>query len=237
MFKKTMLKQAVLPALVLVGICAVATVSEARRPAPRSKPTQQTQNVAGKFDYYVLALSWSPDYCAAKGSGDPQQCGNGKQLGFVLHGLWPQYDRGYPQSCTTEAFDPQIQQQFPDLYPSSKLFTHEWEKHGTCSGLSQLQYHQLAKTLKDSVKIPDRYVRPAQPVRVTLAQFKQNFVKANPGFTEQSVAPSCSGSGRFLQETLVCHSKDGQPGVCSEEVLRRSQKSCGQPSFLVRSVR
>ncbi len=237
MFKKLMSKQAVLSALVLAGICALPTLSEARRPTSRPTPNPQAQNVAGKFDYYVLALSWSPDYCAAKGSGDPQQCGSGRQLGFVLHGLWPQFDRGYPQSCTTEAFDPQMQQQFPDLYPSSKLYTHEWEKHGTCSGLTQPQFHQLAKALKDSVKIPDRYVRPSQPVRVTLAGFKQDFVSANPGFTEKSVAPSCSGSGRFLQETLVCYSKDGKPGTCSEEVLRRSQKSCGQPDFLVRSVR
>ena len=120
-FKKLMSKKAVLLALVLGGICAFPMLSEARRPTSRPQPNQQTQNVAGKFDYYVLALSWSPDYCAAKGSGDPQQCGNGRQLGFVLHGLWPQYDRGYPQSCTTEAFDPQMQQQFPGLYPSSKL--------------------------------------------------------------------------------------------------------------------
>lgn len=232
-----MLKKAMLPALVLAGIGTFSTISEARRPVARPKPAPQTRNVAGQFDYYVLALSWSPDYCAAKGSGDPQQCGKGRQLGFVLHGLWPQYDRGYPQDCTTEKFDPKMRQQFPDLYPSSKLFSHEWEKHGTCSGLSQLQYHQLSASVKQSVRVPDRYVRPTQPVRVTLSQLKQDFVQANPGFTKNSIAPSCSGSGRFLQEVLVCHSKDGKPGVCSEEVLRRSQKSCGQPNFLVRSVR
>jgi ribonuclease T2 len=236
-FKKAMFKQAVLPALVLAGICILPTASEARRPIRRQQPAPQTRDVAGQFDYYVLSLSWSPDYCAANGDRDRQQCNRGRQLGFVLHGLWPQYNRGYPQNCSTEAFNPQMMQQFPDLYPSKKLYSHEWEKHGTCSGLNQLQYHQLSKTLKDGVKIPDRYQRPSQPFRVTLAQFKQDFVQANPGFTANSIAPSCSGSGRFLQETLVCHSKDGKPGTCSEEVLRRSQRSCGQPNFLVRSVR
>ncbi len=232
-----MFKKAMLPALVLTGIGTFSTISEARRPVSRPKPTQQTRNVAGQFDYYVLSLSWSPDYCAAKGSSDPQQCGNGRQLGFVLHGLWPQYDRGYPQDCTTERFNPKMQQQFPGLYPSSKLFSHEWEKHGTCTGLTQGQYHQLSASLRESVKIPDRYVRPTEPFRVTLAKFKQDFVQANSGFTEKSIAPSCSGSGRFLQETLVCYSKNGKPGTCSEEVLRRSQRSCGQANFLVRSVR
>ena len=154
-----------------------------------------------------------------------------------MHGLWPQYTQGYPQSCTTEAFDPKILQQFPDLYPSPKLFAHEWEKHGTCSGLTQVKYEQLAQTLKTSVKIPDRYQQPAQPFRVTLAEFKRDFVQANPGFTESNIAPSCSGSGRFFQEVQVGYAKDSKPVALSPGVLKQSQKSCGQPDFLVRSVR
>jgi ribonuclease T2 len=229
-------KKAMLPALVLAAICALPTLSAARRPLPRPQPASPP-NAAGKFDYYALTLSWSPDYCAAKGSGDPQQCGGGKQLGLVLHGLWPQYNQGYPQSCTTEAFNPQMVQQFPALYPSNKLYSHEWGKHGTCSGLTQPQYHQLAKTLKESVNIPDRYQRPSQPFRVTLTDLKRDFVKANPGFTENNIAPTCSGSGRFFQEVQIGYAKDGKPMAVSQEVLKRSQKSCGQPNFLIRSVR
>ena len=236
MWQKVLLKPALLSALIVVGSGLLPIVAEARRPLPR--PTgAQTSNVAGQFAYYALALSWSPDYCAAKGSSDPQQCGGNRQLGFVLHGLWPQYDRGFPESCTTEAFEPKIVQQFPALYPSTKLYIHEWSKHGTCSGLTQPQYHQLAKTLKDGIKIPDRYQRPSQPFRVTLAKFKQDFVQANPSFTENNIAPTCSGSGRFLQEMQVGYAKNGQPQALSQSVLKRSQKSCGQPNFLIRSVR
>ncbi len=241
MLKTMLFKPAVLPAFMLAGILALPTLVEARQPVPRPKsasPTRsQSGDVAGQFDYYSLTLSWSPDYCATKGDSDRQQCGGGRQLGFVLHGLWPQYNRGYPQNCTTEAFDPKIMQQFPDLYPSAKLFSHEWEKHGTCSGLTQPQFHQLAKTLKDGVKIPDRYRQPTQPFRVTLVEFKQDFVRANPGFTADNIAPSCTGTGRFFQEMQVGYSKAGKPVALSPEVLRRSQKSCGQPNFLVRSVR
>jgi ribonuclease T2 len=237
-FKAVWFKSVVISAVMLAGIITLPTPAEARTPIARPQPArQQTLDVAGQFDYYLLALSWSPDYCAVKGSSDPQQCGGGKQLGFVLHGLWPQYTRGYPQSCTTEPFDPQMRQQFPNLYPSPKLYSHEWIKHGTCSGLTQSQYHQFAKALKDSVKIPTRYQRPRQPFRITATDLKRDFVQANPGFTGNGIAPSCSGAGRFLQEVLVCHTKDGQPGVCSAEVLQRSQKSCRQPNFLVRSVR
>jgi Ribonuclease T2 family len=137
------------------------------RPQPQLKPklqpnaqTAPAKNVPGQFDFYVLALSWSPDYCATK--GDPQQCGGGRQLGFVLHGLWPQYEKGWPASCTSEAFDPKMPKQFPDLYPSSKLFTHEWEKHGTCSGLTQVKFHQLASDLKASVAVPAAYNKPVR---------------------------------------------------------------------------
>jgi ribonuclease T2 len=233
------LKKAILPTVLLMLICLTPLSAEAkrsRRPNPQPAPAV-SKNVPGKFDFYVLALSWSPDYCAAKGAQDPQQCGQGKQLGFVLHGLWPQYNQGWPADCTNEAFDRSMQQQFPGLYPSAKLYTHEWEKHGTCSGLSQEGYHQLSADMKAAVVIPDRYQQPTKPFRTTAQALKDDFVTTNPGMSVESVAPSCSGSGRFLQEVLVCRTKDGAPGTCSAEILKKSQKSCGQADFLVRSVR
>ncbi len=234
-----MLKKAILPAVLLTLITLSPLTAEARKsrkPQPQPAPAV-SQNVPGKFDFYVLALSWSPDYCAAKGDGDPQQCGQGRQLGFVLHGLWPQYDRGWPANCTNEAFNPSMQQQFPSLYPSPKLYSHEWAKHGTCSGLSQKAYHQFSADLKAAVAIPDRYQQPSKPFRTTLNELKDDFVATNPGMSVDSVAPRCSGSGRFLQEVLVCRSKDGAAGTCSAEMLKKSQKSCGQENFLVRNVR
>lgn len=233
------LKKAILPAVLLTLITLAPIAAEARqprKPQPQPKPPV-SRNVPGKFDFYSLTLSWSPDYCAAKGSQDPQQCGEGKQLGFVLHGLWPQYDRGWPENCTNEAFDPSMRQKFPGLYPSAKLYTHEWKKHGTCSGLSQTGYHQLSSDLKAAVVIPDRYQQPSKPFRTTVSELKEDFVAANPDMSVDSVAPSCSGSGRFLQEVMVCRTKDGAAGTCSAEVLKKSQKSCGQADFLVRSVR
>ncbi|MFM2431956.1 MAG: hypothetical protein RLZZ511_3169 [Cyanobacteriota bacterium] len=235
-----MLTKAILPVALSMLLAIAPLTAEARKPRPKPKPQPSpaiSRNVPGQFDFYVLALSWSPDYCAAKGAQDPQQCGQGKQLGFVLHGLWPQYNQGWPANCTDEALDPAMRQQFPGLYPSAKLYSHEWEKHGTCSGLSQKAYHQLSADLKTVVVIPDRYVKPQQPFRVSLDEFKSDLVAANPDMSVNSVAPSCSGSGRFLQEVLVCRSKDGSAGTCSAEVLRKSQKSCGQADFLVRSVR
>jgi ribonuclease T2 len=192
---------------------------------------------AGNFDFYVLSLSWSPDYCATSGGDDPQQCSVGKKLGFVLHGLWPQYDKGYPSDCSTQKLPPDVKAEFPGLYPSQKLYDHEWEKHGTCSGLTPEQYLALSKRIKDSVAIPGPYRAPDKPVRVTTAQLKGEFAAANPGMAESSLAVYCSGSGRFLQELYVCFSLAGQPTPCSAEIHSQAARSCRNPDLLVRNVK
>lgn len=197
----------------------------------------QNRGIPGQFDFYVLTLSWSPDYCAKNGDRDPQQCKIGKKLGFVLHGLWPQYQKGYPANCSSEKLPLKVKQQFPGLFPSDQLYNHEWEKHGTCAGTTPTGYLALSKQLKDSVAIPTDYHRPSKPFRTTIQELKNIFVKTNPELNANGIAPFCSGSGRFLQEVFFCYSKNGKPGVCSAEILNRSQTSCGQPDFLVRNVR
>lgn len=197
----------------------------------------QNRGTPGQFDFYVLTLSWSPDYCVKNGDRDQQQCKIGKKLGFVLHGLWPQYNKGYPANCSAEKLPLHVKQQFPGLFPSDKLYSHEWKKHGTCSGKTPREYLALSKQLKDSVVIPTAYNRPNKPFRTTIDGLKNVFVNSNNQLNADGIAPYCSGSGRFLQEVFFCYSKDGKPGICSEEILKRSQKSCGQADFLVRNVR
>ena len=104
---------------------------------PKAAPTQAR---SADFDFYVLSLSWSPDYCATTDNADPQQCSVGKRLGFVLHGLWPQYINGYPSDCATTRLPDKTLAQFPNLFPSTSLAIHEWRKHGTCSGLTPEGY-------------------------------------------------------------------------------------------------
>jgi ribonuclease T2 len=236
-----MFKNIVLLTLLLSIIClspAIAdTQSLVRSPVAKPKLKAPSQDVPGQFDFYVLSLSWSPNYCATNGSQDKQQCAGNRRLGFVLHGLWPQFNRGWPSNCTREALNPSIQRQFPDLYPNSSLYNHEWSKHGTCSGLSQQQYHQLAADLKAEVKIPARYNKPKQPFRTTLIELKQEFIRTNPNLSVDRIAPMCSGSGRFLQEVAICEPNGGNAGKCSAEILNNSNKSCAQPDFLVRNVR
>jgi len=204
-------------------------------PSPAGNGSGSTQ--PGRFDFYVLALSWSPDYCASAGASDPQQCSLGRRLGFVLHGLWPQYNKGYPSYCSTAKLPASAKAMFPALYPSPALYDHEWDKHGTCSGLTPEQYLALSQKLRDAVAIPAAYRAPDQPFRVTVGRVKKDFATANPGLGEGSLAVHCSGSGRYLQEVYVCLFGDGQPATCSSEIQRDAARACQAADFLVRNVR
>jgi ribonuclease T2 len=189
----------------------------------------------GQFDYYAMSLSWSPEYCASR--DDPVQCASGRQLGFVLHGLWPQFEKGYPDSCSRQKLPADVRDRYADLYPAPKLIIHEWQKHGTCSGLAPQDYLTLSARLKEGLKIPAEFQRPSQPVRVTPGQFEDAFKKANPWLARDSVLPFCTGGGRFLREAHACYSKDGASRSCAMDEIKRSQKSCGQASFLLKNVR
>lgn len=189
------------------------------------KPTISTQGMSD-FDFFVLALSWSPDYCASSGGDDPQQCAIGKKLGFVLHGLWPQYDQGYPSNCSSEKLSQSVKAQFPGLYPSDSLYDHEWEKHGTCTGLPAKNYLALSKQIKESVVIPNAFRAPTTAFKTNPAQIRKDFAQANPGFSESAFAVNCSSSGRYLKEVYVCFSRDGKPLACSVEVYKDAVKSC-----------
>jgi len=216
-----------------------ATPQRAATRTPRAvtaTPHLPTPDAAYDFDYYVLVLSWSPDYCATSGEDDTQQCSIGKKLGFVLHGLWPQYEKGYPGYCSNEKMPADVKARFPQLYPSPALYDHEWEKHGTCSGLGPEGYLALSKALKDSVAIPPDYRSPAQAFRTTTADLEDAFVSANPELSTDALAVDCSGSGRFLQALYACFSVDGVPRACGAGLVKQTAGSCDS-SFLVRNVR
>src|SRR6476659_5472977 len=87
-------RQAALAGLMLAALLGAGTAQASRH--QRSKSVGEP----GQFDYYAMALSWAPAFCATH--DDPAECAPGKRYGFVLHGLWPQYVIGYPQSCSTE---------------------------------------------------------------------------------------------------------------------------------------
>lgn len=190
------------------------------------------------FSYYVLVLSWSPDFCATnKKAADTPQCEVGRKYGFVLHGVWPQHEKGYPESCSTERIPNNLKSKC-DIFPTQGLCFHEWEKHGTCSKLGAAGYLDFSAQLKNSVVIPSTYKAPEKTLRTSTEQLKTDFIATNASLSQDSIAPYCSGSGRFLKEVFFCFDKNGQPRACSEEVLHRSAKSCAQKDgFVIRNVK
>jgi ribonuclease T2 len=214
----------------LLLICALLLASQAQA-RPSRNPAQP-----GQFDYYTVAHSWSPAYCATARK-DSEQCDSGRQLGFVQHGLWPQYEKGYPQNCSTERLPEQARAKFAPLYPSASLVAHEWSKHGTCSGLDPAAYFALSGKLKEQLVIPAPFVRPREPVRTNYNDMVKAFRRANPGMPINSVLPFCGGGGRFLREVHACYTRNGEPRACSSGQVKRSFNSCRLNDFLVQSVR
>lgn len=190
------------------------------------------------FAYYVLVLSWSPDFCATnQQAAHSTQCESGRKYGFVLHGLWPQHEKGYPENCSNEKIPYSLRNKC-EIFPTLGLCHHEWEKHGTCSGLGVAGYLDLSAKLKNSVVIPEHFKAPHTPLRTSVEQLKADFIAVNASFSKESLAPYCSGSGRFLKEVFFCYDKNGKPRACSAEILNRSAKSCGQKEgFIIRNVK
>ena len=137
---------------------------------------ERRQGEPGQFDYYVLALSWSPSYCEARqdrarSRSAERQC-DGRPFSFVVHGLWPQYDRGFPSYCQVPPprLDRNIVGSMLDLMPSPRLIFHEWDQHGTCSGLSPRAYFESVRSARAAVKIPPEYVDLESPISVAPAR-------------------------------------------------------------------
>lgn len=186
------------------------------------------QDTPGKFDFYVLSLSWSPSYCAQahdSGYSGGAQCGV-RPYSFVVHGLWPQYEKGFPENCLQPS--PRlyhgIVDDMLDLMPAPRLIYNEWDKHGTCSGLSAQAYFDTIRKARAAIKIPPDYADLQQPLNVAPGAVRDAFVKANAGLTPGGMAVQCSG--RRLSEIRICLTKDLKfrdcPGVAAD-ACRRDQ--------------
>ncbi|MEI7639637.1 MAG: hypothetical protein WCJ37_20140 [Syntrophus sp. (in: bacteria)] len=195
------------------------------------------RNVSGDFDFYVLAMSWSPDFCAGQIGKDSEQCSPERNPGFVLHGLWPQYQKGFPKSCSSVPFPSSLKREFPGLFPNDRLYAHEWHRHGTCSGLLPREYLALAQKLKQAVPIPTRYLHLREPLRTTTTALKKEFKVVDASQPDNGMAVFCSGSGRFLKEVFLCYNRHGKPTACSSEIMSKSARSCGHNDFLIRAGR
>ncbi len=158
----------------------------------------------GDFDFYVLSLSWSPSYCETADRPDPTQCDVGGK-GFVVHGLWPQYERGYPEYCVeTTRLPRSILAGIADLM-SPGLAQYEWEKHGVCVGLRPEKYFELVRRAYQAIDIPDEYEPLREDTEASPVELEEDFVVANPGLSGRGIAVSCNRAGAV--EVRICLTK------------------------------
>jgi len=211
---------------VLVLLCLGCSVAAARHHHPADAP----DGIPGEFDYYLLSLSWSPSYCLTH-PYDRAQC-SGKGYGFVLHGLWPQYDAGgYPQRCADSALSADAEALGKTLYPSPKLVQHEWTEHGTCSGMDAVTYFRTADRATAAVRIPAVFEAPASSLLMTDDQIAAAFRAANPALPERALTLACSRGQ--LSEVRICLTRALAPRSCGRGV----RSSCPREPVQIRSTR
>ena len=197
------MRKAMLPVVFLTGFVLVVAAFSQRH---RSPPPSQGQ--PGVFDYYLLTLSWSPEFCHSH--PDQPECTSGHH-GFVVHGLWPQYTDGYPEHCSTTAglSNPG---EMADIMPDAGLVAHEWSTHGTCSGLDAESYFRLLRQAFTAVKIPDGFANARINSSIAPDEVKREFVQANPNWSAQDMTVSCGNNS--LTAVSLCLSKELKPIAC-----------------------
>lgn len=173
------------------------------------------------FDYYVMALSWNASWCEADGDArGADQCDARHAHGFLLHGLWPQHEDGWPEHCSSRSRDPSRRETraMADLFGSGGLAWHQWKKHGRCSGLSARNYFRLSREAYDRVRRPKLLRQLERAVRIDPEVVEAAFLEANPALSPDGVTVTCAG-GR-IREVRICLSRDLTPRACSASALR-----------------
>ncbi|MEO8240742.1 MAG: ribonuclease T2 [bacterium] len=183
-------------------------------------PAHAQSDPAGKFDYYVLSLSWSSNWCSLTGDArhDPQ-CDPGRGLTFIAHGLWPQYEHGYPSDCRTTASDPSRADTaaLADIMGGAGVAFHEWQKHGRCSGLSSQDYYKTLRRAYMSVTIPPVFARINKDLHVDASVIQDAFLERNPQLSADQITVTCTSG--MIQEVRICLTKDLSPRICGPDVI------------------
>ncbi len=189
--------------------------------ATPARAQDRAQDVAGEFDYYVLALSWSPNWCALEGDdrGSPQ-CADSADFGWVLHGLWPQYEVGWPERCRTGFSEPSRSQTgaIADIMGTPGLAWYQWNKHGVCAGLPPGQYYDLARAAYDLVIRPPVFERLDRSVNLPASVVEDAFLADNPGLRREQITITCDGG--YIQEARICLTRDLEFRRCGADVIR-----------------
>jgi ribonuclease T2 len=209
--------------LLALAACEPVGIEANSAPAAESLPRGEG------FDFYVLALSWSPSYCQAEGEdANPQQCKASRPYAFVVHGLWPQYENGYPENCPTaeRSVSGRIVRSMLDLMPSAGMVRHQWRRHGSCTGLSQEDYFRVVRQAAERVAIPGELQRRESPATVSPDEIEKAFLRVNPDLAADAMAVTCDR--RYLREVRICMTRELDFRSCPQV----DRKGCRKPALM-----
>ncbi len=176
---------------------------------------------AGDFDYYVLALSWTPSWCEETGDerGAPQ-CAAGQGYGFAVHGLWPQFENGWPSYCRTVERDPSrsMTNNMADIMGSGGSAWYQWKKHGRCAGLPADEYFATVRAAYAAVSRPEVFRALPEGIELPASVVEAAFLESNPDMVADGVTVTCKDDR--IQEVRICLNKDLTPRACGADTLR-----------------
>ena len=212
-----MMKRLLVAALALFGFAGVG----------HAQGFGQRGGAPGDFDFYVLALSWSPGFCELDGdrSRNREQCGEGAGLRFVVHGLWPQNERGYPSECGPAGRSPSriAMEQAEGLFPTEGLARYQWRKHGTCTGSSPSDYFRDVRRAREKIVIPPVLAKADRDQTWTAIDLERAFAAANPGLRPDMMSVACKRG--VLQEVKICFTRDLRDFRSCQQVDRSGCRS------------
>ncbi len=197
-------------------LAATLVVLSAAATAPALDARAQQTAPPGKFDYYLLTLTWSPTYCATHHKpADREECS--QHRGFIVHGLWPQNDNGgWPAFCREVPPIPRerVAKDLP-IMPNAAMIQHEWEKHGSCTTMTSGAYLDALEQAFAQFHIPERLDKPAHAVTMRLKDTKRIVTEANPGLTSDMFSLRCSRQGQ-VEELRLCLDTAFHPRPCGK---------------------
>lgn len=222
--KEHPLKSAV---LILLASLTLAASAGARH-------RKSSDSVPGYFDYYLLSLSWSPAFCLS----DPgaAECNGPRRFGFIVHGLWPQYEKGWPENCNVrQQLAENVVSGISDIMPARGLVYHEWSTHGTCSGLDAKDLFALLRRAYSGITLPASLTGVARQIELSPGAVAADFLHANPTLAAQSIVVTCSRQGApRLREVHICLDRDLKSRACSADAARGA---CRAATLIVPPIR
>ncbi len=226
----------VLLACTMILGCNPGRQQQNTSPETSTKQADSAVPMGAGFDFYVLALSWSPGYCASEGdNANKRQCDGPRRHEFVVHGLWPQFEKGYPADCESQhgdTLDNGLINTMLDIMPSYGLIKHEWRKHGTCSGLSAEEYFAATRIAFDKISPPPSFQGLQETMTVAPSSVEKLFQAENKAIPSDGIAVTCKRN--YLRDVRICMTKDLASFRSCPEVDRNN---CNSSSVAVAPTR